>query len=186
MPINFNSKEDVLALIYRADDYLETVDLIKYFRKLKTDRNPLYLDLSDLEKVLTWKLRRQYWRQFLMRKKNTDEIIQKITKLAFEIEHDDKDYETELKINILRSLDGVEVPIASAILALVHPDKYAVIDFRVWRQIFNEKKSSYTTNDYLKYLRFINELCIKFELHPQLIDMAIWQYDNEFITPVTK
>src|SRR6266545_3698550 len=52
----------------------------------------------------------------------------------------------------LNVLHRVGIPVASAILALAKPDKYAVIDFRGWRQIFARKKNSFSTRDYLTYL----------------------------------
>jgi thermostable 8-oxoguanine DNA glycosylase len=176
---DFKGREQILGLIDRADDSQETLDLISHFNVLKTQRKPMFLDKSDFENILKWKLRNQFGRQLNLRQLNTDEIIRKITKLVFEIEHSSDNYETELKLRILTSIKGVEIPIASAILTLTNPDKYAVIDFRVWRQLFGIRKSYYTMTDYLKYLGVIKELSIKYDLKLQQIDMAIWQYDIE-------
>ena len=56
-------------------------------------------------------------------------MIRTVTGAALSIIHPDEDYETELRLNILCSIRGVGVPVASAILALVFPDKYAVMIF---------------------------------------------------------
>lgn len=175
----FKDREQILGLIDRADDRQETLDLIAHFGALKQQRKPMFLDKSDFENILKWKLRSQFGRQRNLRQSNTDEVIQKITRLVFELQHPSSNYETELKLKILTSIKGVEIPVASAILTLTNPDKYAVIDFRVWRQLFDSKKSYYTLTDYLKYLTVIKELSLKYDLKFQQIDMAIWQYDIE-------
>lgn len=176
---DFTCRNQILNLIERADDNFETKNLISYFSSLKSQRIPMFLDNIDIEKVFKWKLRSQFGRQKILRQSNTDEVIQKVTSLAFGIEHTDNDYEIELKLKILSSLRGVEIPVASAILTLVYPDKFAVIDFRVWKQLFKVKKSSYTTKDYLKYYQKAKYLSEKYNLSLQQIDMAIWQYDKE-------
>ena len=176
---DFENREQILGLIDRADDNQETIKLISHFQKLKSQRKPMFLDKSDFDSILKWKLRSQFGRQLKLRQLNTNEIIQKVTKLVFAIEHPDNNYETELKLKILASIKGVEIPVASAILTLTSPDKFAVVDFRVWRQLFGEKKSYYTTTDYFKYIGRIKELSDKYDLKLQQIDMAIWQYDIE-------
>src|SRR5687768_10751134 len=111
-----------------------------HFSVLKRQRKPMFLDKFNFENILKWKLRNQFGRQINLRQLNTDEIIKKITRLVLELEHSNQDYETGLKFKILTSLKGVEIPIASAILTLTNPGKYAVVDFRVWRQLFGVKK----------------------------------------------
>jgi hypothetical protein len=177
----FTSKEQIQELIGRADDSSETKRLINKFKELKNTRVPFYLTLGDFDEVLLWKLRRQYGRQLKFRERNTDSNIQVITKAAFLVEHSDKNYETELRLKLLVTLSGVEVPVASAILTLCFPDKYSVIDFRNWGQIFgkNNEKTNYTTKEYIMYLSLTKQLASDFEVTPQEIDMAIWQYDIE-------
>jgi thermostable 8-oxoguanine DNA glycosylase len=176
---DFENKEQILSLIARANDSQETIDLISYFETIKNNRVPLYLDEIDFEKILKWKLRKQYYRQEKQRLLNTNDLIKKITKTAFEIEHLNKDYEIELKLKLLTSLKGVGIPIASAILTLIFPNKYAVIDFRIWRQLNKKPKISYTIGDYLRYLKHVKQLSEKYNLSTQQIDMAIWQLDIE-------
>jgi hypothetical protein len=129
-------------------------NVIKPYRRTAVD----YLDLNDFDRILRWKLRQQYRRQKSLRSKNTEKIIKKITALALNITHEDKDYELELRFKLLITLRGVEVPVASAILALCFPEQYAVIDFRGWRQVFGAEKRYFTLNDYKQYLKDIKGL----------------------------
>lgn len=141
-------------------------------------RQPFYLTYGEFDKILKWKLRSQYGRQKELRKANTIETIKLLTRLAFSISHSDPDYEIELKINILCLLKGVGVPVASAILALNYPEKYTVIDYRVWRQVFDEDKSSFSISDYRKYLKEVKRLADELHWTVQEADMAIWEYDR--------
>ena len=179
LPKLFNSKEQVLDLIEKADPHKESEILILKFRELQKHRIPFFLTVDELEEIFKWKLRGQFHRQTAIRKRNSPQNVILLTQTAFAIEHKDEKYETELKIKILTALSGVEIPVASAILTLCFPSLYAVIDFKNWRQIYGpDKKPSYTTKTYNDYLSTIRGYALEFDLTPQEIDMAIWQLDN--------
>ncbi len=91
---------------------------------------------------------------------------------------DNKDCELELRVNALCLLRGVSVPVASAMLALVYPDEYAVIDFRGWRQVFGEERQVFQTRDYKEYMREIRRLAKELGWTPQRVDHVIWEYDR--------
>lgn len=177
----FESREEIKALINSADNANKTKELTEYFQQLKNERNEFYLTLNELEKIFEWKLRSQYGRQLKHRSLNTNENIIAITRTAFGINHTDDEYETKLKLKILTSISGVEIPVASAILTLCYPDKYSVIDFRNWKQIYKSevRKTNYTAKEYSDYLKIIRNLAKHYSLSPQEIDIAIWQKDIE-------
>jgi len=75
-------------------------------------------------------------------------------------------------------LNGVSIPVASAVLAIVFPEKYAVIDFRGWRQVFGEEKRTFSIRDYKKYLCAIHRLANELGWKVQEVDLAIWEYDR--------
>lgn len=177
----FESKAQILALIARADDNEETKRLINKFTELKLSRLPFYLTIEEFDEILHWKLRRQYHRQSKIRELNTDLFVKTITQSAFAIENTDENHETAQRLKMLIKLNGVQIPVASAILTLCFPEKYSVIDFRGWRQVFGEVKkySNYTTKEYICYLTIIKQMATYFGLATQQVDMAIWQYDIE-------
>ena len=162
-----------------AVDFNETQELKQHLHSLMQTRNPFYLDRNDFDRILRWKLRQQYGRQKDLRTKNTGEIIKRLTSLALNISHEDKDYELELRLKLLTALRGVEIPVASAIVALCFPDQYAVIDFRGWRQVFGMEKRYFTLNDYKRYLKEIKRLAGELGWLPQEVDLAIWEYDYQ-------
>ena len=129
---------------------------------------------------LTLKTRRNISLSFVEIEFTGNQII-KITKSAFSIQYNDKDYETEQRLKALIKLHGVQVPVASAILTLCYPEEYCVIDRRGWRQIFDndKKKTYYTLKEYIKYMTIIKRTALEFGVTPQEIDMAIWQKDIE-------
>ena len=140
----------------KSEFYEETESLKEYFMNKRIDRSPFFLDLEEFDTILKWKLKRQYHRQKYARsEKLTEEIVKKVTELALNISHPNKDNEIDLRINSLSIIWGVNTAIASAILALCFPEQFAVIDFRVWRQLFPNEKRYFTINDYLSYLKKI-------------------------------
>ena len=161
-----------------AVDYEETKRLKAKLARVRRERQPLYLTGKEFEKILKWKLGRQYGRQRERRSANTEEIIRAVTGLALTISHSDKEYELELRVGILCSLRGVAVPVASAVLALIFPEEYAVIDFRGWRQIFGEGETVFSTPKYKKYLREVRRLANELGWPVQEVDHAIWEYDR--------
>jgi len=177
----FKDKDEIKNLVKRADNSTETKRLTKMFQQLKKERADFYLTQNELEEILKWKLRSQYGRQKEQRKINTPKNIIAITQAAFAVTHKDKDVETTLKLKLLSTLTGVEIPVASAILTLCYPNKYSVIDFRNWRQVYksDKTKTTYTTAEYTKYLNAIQEQAKKYGVTPQEIDIAIWQKDIE-------
>ena len=161
-----------------SDDFSEPERLKAKFAQLRAERRPFFLTKTEFDEILKWKLRQQYGRQRRLRQKNTDELIRAVTGLALTITHDDKDYELGLRVDILSALRGVGVPVASAVLALVYPDEYAVIDFRGWRQVFDEERTSFYPSHYKRYLQEMRRLSRELGWPVQEVDLAIWEYDR--------
>ncbi|MCZ7542258.1 MAG: hypothetical protein M5R40_01385 [Anaerolineae bacterium] len=167
-----------------GEDYVWTEDLKSRFQRLRSERQPFYLTFEEFDEILHWKLDQQYGRQRERRKANTDEVIRAITGAALTItlaeDEVQEEYELELRIGILCALRGVGVPVASAVLALVFPEKYAVIDFRGWRQVFGEeKRNGFSIADYKRYLREVRRLADELRWLVQEVDLAIWVYDKD-------
>ena len=148
-----------IAAYYRnkSDNFDAAESLKSKLFQLRKGRQPFYLTKQELEEILRWKLRGQYGRQENRRALNTDELIRAVTGVALTVEHPNKEYELELRMNLLCVLRGVGVPVASAVLAISYPDEYAVLDFRVWRQVFNEEKTTFLVADYKRYMAEIRK-----------------------------
>jgi len=162
----------------QASDAAKTDQLKADLARLRSERDPLYLTVDEFDRILRWKLRQQIGRQRIRRSVNTDVVIRSVTGLALTITHDDPDYQTELRIGVLRSLRGVDVAVASAFLALSFPEDYAVVDFRGWRQVFDEDRRTFSISDYKRYLWEIRRLARELGWPAQEVDLAIWEYDR--------
>ncbi|MBF0308789.1 MAG: hypothetical protein HQL56_04585 [Magnetococcales bacterium] len=175
--------EKISLFLYKSRDYRETEELKCFLRNIKANRDPFFLTETEFHQIALWKLGNQFNRN----KHNLDNNITSCYKLtttaAFSItESDDYSCATQLKINILTTLHGVGIPVASAALALVEPERYCVIDFRGWRQLFQggnnlEKKKSFNIDDYIKYLDEIRRIAVQLKSIPQEVDLAIWELD---------
>ena len=133
---------DIAALRKSAPDAADTDRLKISLARLKTTRRPFFLGASDVQPILHWKLGNQYGRVRARLAVNTDAQYREATRAAFAIAHPtDPDRETMLRVAALTELGGVGIGIASAILALVDPEHYCVVDFRGWRAVFGEMRS---------------------------------------------
>jgi thermostable 8-oxoguanine DNA glycosylase len=110
--------------------------------------------------------------------------IKKITGEAFKLANQDKIQEA---INVLLKLNGVAIPIASTILAMKYPNKFAIIDKRVIK-ILNKKewlkdylKNTQTYEDYLLLLRKLSK-----EKQISLRDLERSLFEKDFILSLNK
>lgn len=150
---------------------------------LRSERDPFYLRWEEAARIVHRKLDDQYARNRSRweRNLNAGDAVGTATKAAFAINSNDGDLEIVLRLGILTSLSGVAIPIASAFLALVGPEKYAVIDFRGWRQVFgghpDDRKTDFTVPQYRRYLTRVRQLAPQLGWQPEEVDLAIWAYD---------
>lgn len=161
-----------------SDDYQRTERLKAQLAGSRAVRQPFYLTWQEFDDVLRWKLRGQYGRQFTSRLVNTDAVVRSVTSLGLTVSHEDQEYELELRMGVLCSLRGVAVPVASAVLALVYPNEYAVIDFRGWRQVFDEDRRTFSISNYRRYMGQVRRLAQELHWPVQEVDLAIWEYDR--------
>ena len=169
---------DIRPLRTAAPDYPEAERLKAVIRDLRATRQPFFLTTADLEPIFRWKLTRQYGRSQEARRGNTDSAYKAVTSAAFTVCEVDSDYEAELRLRILSSLRGIGVPVASAILALVEPDRYCVIDFRGWRTLFHKDRHAFDVAQYNRYRAQIRRLADELSWPVQEADLAIWEYDR--------
>lgn len=166
----------IIANSKKSEDVNETNELKKRFNTLLKKRSPAYLTAYEFDEIVKWKLDKQYHRSKEQRSVNTDSVIIPITQSCFAIHSDNKDYEVELKLKQLTTIRGIALPLASAVLAICFPTNYVVIDSVLWENIFGEEKSSFTINDYLKFLGFIKELSQHTKLPIQDTEHLLWLY----------
>ena len=171
------SADTIRPYLHKASDIQRTEELLDRFSRLKAQRSPFHLNWNEFDKVAHWKLAGQYGRSESRREANSSEVIEAVTEACFMVVSDDPDYELEVRIRLLSALTGVGVGLALAILALVEPQKYAVIDFRVWRHLFESERTDFSVTNYKSYMAKLRALATQLGWTPQEVDHAIWEYD---------
>jgi hypothetical protein len=73
--------------------------------------------------------------------------------------------------------EGGDVPVASAIMALVYPDKYTILDFRALEALGDTSRRNSVTF-YLHYLRYCVALAKKWGLSLRDLDHALWHWSK--------
>lgn len=132
-----------------------------------------YLTFHDFYKICMWKTRRAKNRYL----KNQN-CVEQITKLAF-LEKDENK-----KMKILCQFDGVSVPVASAILTIVYPEEYGIIDIRCLEMLnvigFEISKHP-NIKTWLKFIKIMRELAKENEITPRKVDMVLFAMHKEML-----
>lgn len=162
------------AIVEDSDVFEETLELSNRFSDLKVSRSPFYLTAIEFDEILQWKLDSQYPRSRELRRLNLDSVVVPVTQAVFAVASESFEYEVDLKLKMLSSIRGVATPIASAVLALTDPDKFAVIDSVLWEAIYGEEKQAFSSRDYLKFLEVIRKIAMEADLNMQSAEHAIW------------
>ena len=164
----------LLTRYLSTEEDAETVALI---RELRQARVRGYLTRNELEKVCRWKSARAIH----LIKSNSIARIRTATRRALATKSERR------RIEALMTLDGVSVPMASAILMLLQPRRYGVIDIRVWQLLYAigavTKKSSgvgFNFNNWYQFLMIIRYFAKKLGVGARDIERSLFLAHREF------
>ena len=147
-----------------------------------------YMTLSELKRLSLWKAR---GRQQVNIASNSDPAVKAVTEAAIQVNSEVPD-ESALPIGILTTLHGVEIPTASTIMTVWDPQRFGILDIRVWRALRkaapdafrqiefppNGSRKGYRLpfgpNDAALYLCVIREIAAQTSLSCREIDKALW------------
>src|SRR5215813_992417 len=129
----------------------EDVKTVALIRELRNARLRGYLTRAELEKVCRWKPR-----AIRLIRHNSVARVRGATRRALATRSE------RLRLEALWMLDGVSVPMASAILTLLDPHRYGVIDIRIWQLLYAlgevTKKSSGVGFNFDNWYQFLMKL----------------------------
>lgn len=165
---------ELLAIAETSSDFIETQKLKESIQSLVFARNPPHLTGHELDAIILWKLDSQYPRSKALRAFNLDDVVVPVTTACLAVSSSDAFYSLELKLRLLSALRGIATPLASAVLAILEPQKFAVIDSVLWEFIMGEEKQSFSTSDYQNFLIRIKELSALTGLSMQETEHALW------------
>ncbi|ELY51074.1 hypothetical protein DV706_08485 [Natronorubrum bangense] len=135
---------------------------------------------DDLEWIIKWKVGTAFEKPTLRHiRSNSDEQIRRAIETAVNARAVGE------KVNALTSIKGVGVPVASAILLFINPDRYTVIDVRAWGALYEmgyvdrELSDDPTIEEYLLYLGACWTLANEYDVSLRTLDMALWALGGE-------
>jgi len=151
-----------------TEEYCFTQELID---KLRVVKKRGYLTPSELDEICYWKSARAIGHI----QSNSYYKIRTVTKKVLTTRSE------RLKFELLTSLSGVSVPMASAILMLTNPKRYGVIDIRVWKLLYrigsvktNPNGTNFKFNEWYRYLMIIRYFAKKFKVKARDIERTLF------------
>lgn len=159
---------------YLTDEGESTADLIA---ELRPARKRGYLTPSELEKVCRWKSPRA----LAYIRRNSPARVRGATRRALATKSEKK------RLEALRELNGVSVPMASSILTLLDPKRYGVIDIRVWQLLHavgtvtqKSKGVGFTFANWYQFLMIIRYLAKEFGVRARDVEWALFLAHQDF------
>lgn len=132
--------------------------------------------LANLEAIVRWKSERLV--QYLIG--NSNEKIRRALAVAAS-----PDATTETAVKALTDLHGVDLPVATAILAAIYPERYTVLDYRALEALGHAR---HDVHFYEEYLAFCKRLAESNIVSPQsdlpaptplrTLDRALWEWSR--------
>jgi len=172
--IPFKKLEPLLKKYLSKQEYPETRKLIK---KLSVVKKRGYLRKSELVEVCRWKSPRAI--HLIM--SNPESQIRRVTEQTFGTRFEKR------KLELLTSLSGVDVPMASSILMLTNPKNYGVIDIRAWQLLHkmgtvntNPKGINFNFNEWYRYLQIIRHFASKFKVKARDIERTLYDVHSRY------
>ena len=135
---------------------------------------------EDVEWIIKWKVGNAFEKPVLGYFRNNDDAI-----IRDNVERAVQKSNIRAKIESLTSLSGVGVPVASAILLFINPERFTVIDDRAWRVLHEtgylpqELSADPSVEEYLMYLGSCWALANEYDVSLRTLDMALWALDTE-------
>ncbi|TMQ59287.1 MAG: hypothetical protein E6K76_05430 [Candidatus Eisenbacteria bacterium] len=123
MPLEDLSFASLESLIRQHLSTTEEESTSALIRRLRSARARGHLTRTELRAIGRWKSARAIGQMAA----NSPARVRRATKMALRTRSE------RIRLQALLSLRGVSVPMASAILTLLYPRRYGVIDIRVWQ-----------------------------------------------------
>jgi hypothetical protein len=127
---------------------------------------------DEFLKLADWKAARNVPRC----RKNESGQVEYATRIALSPENKFE----RLRIGILKSLQGVDWPMASVLLHFGHKNPYPIIDYRaLWSLELDEEPWSYSFDFWWGYVECCRDLREKAGTTMRILDRALWQFSKE-------
>jgi hypothetical protein len=125
--------------------------------------------LDNLKVIVNWKSRRRA----ALIDDNKDDHIAVALKFASASSTPEA-----MAVAVLTALHGVGIPMASAILTAINPERYTILDFRALQSL-EVANWSESVGFFVSYLEACRELAAKHGKSLRALDRALWQWSKE-------
>lgn len=164
------AKEQMQNYSDKYCDNLKESDLEHKVEQIcKLTKHPAFLTKEQFLTIGCWKSRRITHHLV----KNSEDLIQETTTLALATRS------VRLAPQILMAMDGVGLPMASAILHWCHSDVFPILDFRALWSLGIEMPGSYSLAFWEDYVTLWREIHEEWGCEKRELDRALWQYSKE-------
>lgn len=155
------------------DEYSDTSRLIKSLRHVKREK---VLTKPELISICRWKSPRAIHHI----KANHGATVRSLTRKALSTRSERK------KLDFLTRLRGVSLPMASAILTIIYPKRYGVIDIRIWKLLYainsvgkNPKGVGFTFNHWYHYLSLLRFHAQEMNVTVRAVERTLFFYHRK-------
>ena len=175
-------------IAYINDNGESVKDYSPFFESIsKTLRKRGFLFKEEFISICEWKSLRPRPRYT----SNSEEEVKERTKIAI------ASYPNiEEQIQELTLLKGVGIPMASAILTVIFPEDYCVVDYHACKalawlaakydiedyptisNILENLRNNFVLDTYTDYLRLIRKVAKEYNLSARKVEMALWAFDR--------
>lgn len=156
-----------------SDEDPGTEDLIHRLRHIKRARE---FSRDEFLAMCRWKSPRAMGKC----RRNSVTTLRRISRAALATRSERK------RMNLLTTLHGVSVPTASAILTLVDPTRYGVLDIRVWQLLFaidsvstNPRGVGFNFKNWYDYLRRLRYHAREMGVSPRTVERTLFGYHRK-------
>ena len=175
MKKEYSTIEKVIKKTLRTEEDATTLKLMNELNGVKK-RGSFTKD--EFLKMGMWKSPRPKWHYL----NNSEKEIISVSKKVIATKND------QTRAELLTSLQGVAIPTASAILTLIYPKNYGVIDIRVWQVLYlygsvktKPNGKSLNSNDWHNYLMILRCYAKKFNVSARDIERTLFFYHKNNI-----
>jgi len=151
----------------------ETAKIIRRLRHIRRDK---VLSRGEFLDICYWKSVRSIRRC----EQNSAKAVESVSRRVF-LSRNERE-----RLELLRSLHGVRVPVASAFLALTNPARYGVIDIRVWQLLYalksvktNPRGQGFRFEQWYHYLKILRYHAKRLHVQVRLVELTLFKYHKD-------
>jgi len=125
--------------------------------------------LTNLDEIAKWKSPRSI-RHVL---KNSAADVEEALRVAVSAKTD------RTAMAVLIGLRGIDVPVGSAVLSMIDPERFTIVDFRALAALGVARRAAPSIDFYLEYLVRCRQLASDYGVSMRTLDKAMWQWSKE-------